>query len=89
MADSGQNIADVEKSLKKRAKEEAKKSELRARKEKERDSSAKSLFDLINVKLGGKRTNISDMFGGGGEDRKTAAGGASSKGKNMIFFAFI
>eukprot|EP00088_Acartia_fossae_P052430 TRINITY_DN5922_c0_g1_i11.p1 TRINITY_DN5922_c0_g1~~TRINITY_DN5922_c0_g1_i11.p1 ORF type:complete len:522 (-),score=128.05 TRINITY_DN5922_c0_g1_i11:159-1724(-) len=78
MADNGQNIADVEKSLKKRAKEEAKKSELRARKEKERDSSAKSLFDLINVKLGGKRTNISDMFGG--EGKKTADIGGSSKG---------
>ena len=38
MAGQGQDINDVEKMLKKKAREEAKKSELRARKEKERDN---------------------------------------------------
>ena len=38
MAGQGQDINDVEKMLKKKAREEARKSELRARKEKERDN---------------------------------------------------
>ena len=38
MAGQGQDINDVEKILKKKAKEEARKSELRVRREKERDN---------------------------------------------------
>jgi len=58
---TGDHIS-IEKTLKTQAKVEARKSMQRAKKEKARDESAKSLFDLINVKLGGKRGNIAQMF---------------------------
>ena len=54
----GGDCLNVEKTLKQQAKVEARKSKERARKEKARDESAKSLFDFINVKLGGKRGSL-------------------------------
>lgn len=48
----GGDILNVEKILKKEAKDAQRTSAQRARRERERDNSAKSLFDFINVKLG-------------------------------------
>jgi len=62
LAGEGEDLESVERTLKHQAKIEQRKSMLRAKREKERDNSAKSLFDLINVKLGGKRGNISDVM---------------------------
>ena len=57
----GGDCLNVEKTLKQQAKVEARKSKEGARKEKARDESAKSLFDFINVKLGGKRGSLKQV----------------------------
>jgi hypothetical protein len=54
----GEAATSVEKILKREAKEAERKSLKRAADEKRRDDSAKSLFDFINVKLGGGNREV-------------------------------
>ena len=58
----GGDILNVEKILKKEAKDAQRTSAQRARRERERDNSAKSLFDFINVKLGESFIDFSSVY---------------------------
>jgi len=58
----GGDILNVEKILKKEAKDAQRTSAQRARRERERDNSAKSLFDFINVKLGEPFIDFSSVY---------------------------
>ena len=72
-------VGDVEKIMKKEAKEAARKSKQSAEAAERRDNSAKSLFDFININLGSKQQEQTELKKGSKD--KSGAGKSSIKGE--------